>query len=138
VFLAANLTMFAMFTNPRVEAMTADKVKADTQNVTSVNARNRADYQRALDAAQAEVLYDIDGRPVEKKLPAPPTELKPADAGTLANQARIEYYKALSLRISSDLADSAGIIFIALFLALMANACFIEELLAAYSTEREF
>lgn len=137
LFLAANLVMFAMFTNPRVEAMTAEKVKADAVQVARLNARNNADYQRALEAAQAEVLYDVDGRPVEKKLPAPPEELKPSDPGGLRTQARLEYYKARSLRISSDLTDSAGIIFIALFLALMANACFIEELLAAYS-EREF
>jgi hypothetical protein len=44
----------------------------------------------------------------------------------------MEYYKVLGLRISGTLAGSAGIIFIAFFLALMANACFIEELAAAY------
>jgi hypothetical protein len=106
--------------------------------VARVNAQNKADYQRAFEAAQAEVLYDVDGRPIEKKLPAPPVQVKPADPGALSSQARLDYYKALSMRISADLADSAGIIFIALFLTLMANACFIEELLAAYSTEREF
>jgi serine/threonine protein kinase len=137
IFLAANLTMFAMFTNPRVEGITAQKVKADAVNVDQLNAQNNAEYQRALEAAQAEALYDVDGRPIPKNLPSPPAQLKPEETGTLRNQARLEYYKALTLRISADLADSAGIIFIAVFLTLMANACFIEELLAAYA-EHEF
>jgi serine/threonine protein kinase len=132
LFLAANVTMFAMFTNPQVETITAEKVRTESIKAAQQNRVNRYNYQRAVEAAQAEVLYDEEGRQIEKKAPPPPAEVKPADTGTLRNQARREYYKALSLRISAALAGSAGIIFIALFLALMANACFIEELLAAY------
>ena len=86
--------------------------------------------------AQAETLYDLEGRLLQPKLPAKPAEVIPPARGTLQNQARLEYYKDLGLRISGTLAGSAGIIFIAFFLALMANACFVEELLAAY-WERE-
>lgn len=131
LFLAANITMFAMFTNPQVETIAAEKARADALVVAQANRVNMYNYQRALEAAQAEVLYDEEGRQIEKK-PPPPEELKPMETGRLRNLARREYYTALSLRISAALAGSAGIIFIALFLALMANACFIEELFAAY------
>lgn len=131
-FLAANIIMFSMFTNPQVDAMTGVKVKAETLMANETNRVNRVNYQRALEAAQAEVLYDVDGRPVEKKQPAPPVEVKPAPEAKLRIQARVQYYTALGLRVRAALAESAGIIFIALFLALMANVCFIEELLAAY------
>lgn len=135
-FLAANVVMFAMFTNPQVEAMTGVKVKAEAAAADEANRVNRENYQRALEAAQAEVLYDVDGHPLEKKQPPLPVELKPEPEAKLRSQARVQYYSALGLRMRSALAESAGIIFIALFLALMANVCFIEELLAAYR-ERE-
>ncbi len=135
-FLAANIVMFAMFTNPQVETITGVKVKAEAAAADEANRANRENYQRALEAAQAEVLYDVDGRPVEKKQPPPPAEVKPAPEGELRTRARLQYYTVLGRRVRSALAESAGIIFIALFLALMANVCFIEELLAAYR-ERE-
>ena len=135
-FLAANIAMFAMLTNPQVEAMTGVRVKAETLAADETNRVNRENYQRVLEAAQSEVLYDVDGRPMEKKQPAPPVEIKPAEEGELRGQARMHYYSTLGLRMRSALAESAGIIFIALFLALMANVCFIEELLSAYR-ERE-
>ena len=131
-FLAANIVMFAMFTNPQLDAMTKVKVKAEALAADETNRVNRENYQRALEAAQAEVLYDVDGRPVEKKQPPAPAEVKPAPEAKLRSQARMQYYTSLGLRVRSALAESAGIIFIALFLALMANVCFIEELLAAY------
>ncbi|HAT72065.1 MAG TPA: hypothetical protein DCS63_04540 [Elusimicrobia bacterium] len=132
LFLAANLAMFAMFTNPRVEAITNEKARAEAFRADQVNRANADNYRRALEAAQAEALYDVEGRPITRNPPPPPEEIKPADTGSLRSLARIEYYKALTLRISAALAGSAGIIFIALFLAMMANACFIEELLTAY------
>ena len=132
IFLAANLTMFAMFTNPQVEAITEHKVRADAAMTDQANRASRMKYQQALVMAQAEFLYDEEGRPIEKTPPQPPAELKPSDRGRLHSQARMEYYKALTLRISGALAGSAGIIFIAFFLALMANVCFVEELLAVY------
>ena len=136
-FLAANLSVFAMFTNPQVEIITQEKVRVDTAAVESANASNKADYRRALDAARAEVLYDVDGRPLERKV-TEPQEIKPLDATTLRSQARVEYYAELSKRLSAALADSAGIVFISLFLALMANICFIEELLSAYRETEDF
>jgi len=132
LFLASNLAMFAMFTNPQIEKITAEKVMYETEAADKANRELRANYQRALETAQAEVLYDVDGRPIETKPPRQPDEVKTPERGTLRNQARLEYYKGLGLRITGTLAGSAGIIFIAFFLALMANACFIEELAAAY------
>jgi predicted Ser/Thr protein kinase len=131
-FLAANLAMFAMFTDPQVDAITETKVRADAAAVDQANRAAKMKYQQALILAQSEYLYDEEGRPIEKAPPPAPQELKPADRGTLHSQARMEYYKALTLRISGALAASAGIIFIAFFLALMANVCFLEELLASY------
>jgi len=136
LFLAANLAMFAMFTNPQIENITAQKERAEAETVRQTNQLNLQNYQQAVMAAQTEVLYDEEGRPLEPKLPPKPEELKPPERGKLQSQARMEYYKELGLRISGTLAGSAGIIFIAFFLALMANACFIEELAAAYR-ERE-
>lgn len=131
-FLAANLAVFAMFTNPQVEMITREKAQLDAEAVNRTNLSNREDYRRALEAAQAEVLYDVEGRPIEKKT-APPQEVRPLELSVLRNQARVEYYTTLSKRISVSLADSAGIVFIGLFLALMANICFLEELLSAYN-----
>ncbi|HNW45253.1 MAG TPA: serine/threonine-protein kinase [Elusimicrobiales bacterium] len=136
-FLAANLAVFAMFTNPQVEQRTREKVAADAETVNATNQRNRDDYKRAVEAAQAEVLYDTEGRPIEKKT-TPPVEVKPQELNFLRNQARVEYYTDLSMRISTALADSAGIVFIGLFLALMANICFIEELFTSYSDTESF
>jgi len=132
LFLAANLAMFSMFTNPQIANITARKVKAEAEAAAQTNRLNLQNYQQAVLAAQAEILYDEEGRPLEPKLPRKPEEVKPEETGKLETQARLDYYKALGLRISGTLANSAGIIFIAFFLALMANACFIEELLASY------
>jgi len=136
LFLAANITMFAMFTNPQVETITTEKARVEALRAEQANRLNAYNYRRAVEAAQAEVLYDEEGRQIERKPPPPPEEVKPAEKSRLRNQARREYYKALSLRISAALGESAGIIFIALFLTMMANVCFVEELLAAYR-ERE-
>jgi hypothetical protein len=137
-FLGANLAMFAMFTNPQIGAITAQKERAEKKIADSANLLNRQRYQQALMAAQSEILYDEEGRPLEPKMPAKPAEVKPPERGKLQNQARIEYYKLLTLRISGTLAGSAGIIFIAFFLALMANACFLDELAAYYSRRELF
>jgi len=131
-FLAANVMMFTMFTNPQIQALTEAKVKADAAAVQQINYTNRAKFQQALLLAQSEALYDEEGRPIEAKKPPLPEEVKPADRDKLQNQARLDYYKALTLRVTGALAGSAGIIFIAFFLSLMANACFLEELLAVY------
>ncbi len=136
LFLAANLAMFSMFTNPQIENITAQKIKAEAETAAQTNRLNLQNYQQAVLAAQAEILYDEEGRPLEPKLPRKPDEVKPAESGKLRTEARLDYYKALSVRISGTLAGSAGIIFIAFFLALMANACFVDELVAAYR-ERE-
>ncbi len=136
LFLAANLAMFAMFTNPQVEVLTAQKVRAEALKAARQNQLNMYSYRQAVLEAQSEVLYDEEGRPVERKPPPEPAEVKPPSEMALRNLARVEYYRTLGQRISSALAGSAGIIFIALFLALMANACYVEELLAAYR-ERE-
>ena len=136
-FLAANLAVFAMFTSPQVEMITREKAQLDAEAVDRTNSTNREDYRRAREAAQAEVLYDVEGRPIEKKT-APPQEVRPLEVSVLRNQARVEYYTTLSKRISASLADSAGIVFIALFLALLANICFIEELLSAYNEPEIF
>jgi tRNA A-37 threonylcarbamoyl transferase component Bud32 len=131
-FLGANLAMFAMFTNPQVNAIASQKEKAELKAAQQINYQNRQQYHQALIAAQSELLYDEEGRPLEPKLPPKPEEVKPPERSKLQALARIEYYKALTLRISGTLAGSAGIIFIAFFLALMANACFLEELAAYY------
>ena len=132
IFLVANITMFAMFTNPQIEALTQFKIKANAETVRQINYKNRLAYQQVLLMAQSDVLYDEEGRPVVHKVPPPPEEVKPADTNSLQTQARLDYYKALTVRITGALAGSAGIIFIAFFLSLMANACFLEELLAVY------
>ena len=134
-FLAANVAVFAMFSTPQIENIAQEKARADAEHVEKANLSNRADYRRTVEAAQSEVLYDLDGHPVEKHLPPPPEDIKPADLNALRGQARLEYFTSLSQRISTALADSAGIVFIALFLALMANVCFLEELLGAYREE---
>ncbi len=136
LFLAANLAMFSMFTNPQIENITAQKIKAEAETAAQTNRLNLQNYQQAVLAAQAEILYDEEGRPLEPKLPRKPDEVKPPESGKLRTEARLDYYKTLGLRVSGTLAGSAGIIFIAFFLALMANACFVDELVAAYR-ERE-
>jgi serine/threonine protein kinase len=134
-FLAANITMFAMFTNPQVEAIAAEKGRAEELKAAQQNRVNAYNYRKLVMEMQAEALYDEQGNAIERKPPPAPAEIKAPDAGRLKNLARLEYYKALAVRIRGALAESAGIIFIAFFLALMANACFIEELLAGYFTE---
>jgi hypothetical protein len=121
-----------MFTNPQVNAIASQEEKAELKAAQQINYQNRQQYHQALIAAQSELLYDEEGRPLEPKLPPKPEEVKPPERSKLQALARIEYYKALTLRISGTLAGSAGIIFIAFFLALMANACFLEELAAYY------
>ena len=137
-FLAANLAMFAMFTNPQVEAITAQKEQAEAAAAQQTNRANLAAWQQEMLAAQAEVAYDDEGRPLQPHLPARPAEVLPQARGKLQNAARLEYYKALSARISGALAGSAGIIFIAFFLALLANAYFIEELVESFRQQELF
>lgn len=137
IFLAANLTMFAMFTNPQVEEIARGKAAASAEQANRENRANQETYRRMVEASQTEISYDLEGRPVEKKPPAPPAEIKPVSAMELRAQANLEYYTWLAVRVRGALAESAGIIFIAIFLALMANACFIEELITAYR-EQDF
>jgi serine/threonine protein kinase len=137
LFLAANAAMFAMFTNPQVETITAEKVRAEELKAAQENRVNTYKYRRMVLEMQAEALYDEQGNPIQRTPPPPPAEVKPPETGKLRNLARMEYYKALGLRVRGALAESAGIIFIAFFLALLANVCFIEELLAAYR-EQDF
>ncbi|MCM2267646.1 MAG: serine/threonine protein kinase [Elusimicrobiales bacterium] len=132
LFLGANIAMFAMFTNPQIETITADKVRAEGLKAAQQNQENSYKYRRLLMEMQAEALYDEQGNPIERRPPPAPEEVKPQETSKLRNLARLEYYRALGLRIRGALAESAGIIFIAFFLALMANACFLEEVLAAY------
>ncbi|MEK7722591.1 MAG: hypothetical protein AAB359_09410, partial [Elusimicrobiota bacterium] len=133
LFLAANLAMFSMFTNPQIENITVRKARVEDEAAKRTNNINLRNYRQAVMAAQTGgILYDEEGRPLKSRLPRRPDEVKPPERGKLQLQARLEYYKALGLLISGTLAGSAGIIFIALFLVLMANACFIEELAAAY------
>ena len=138
LFLAANLAMFAMFTNPQVERITDQKVRTEEAAAKKANLRNMMEYQQAMIAAQSEVSYDEEGRPITPKLPEKPAEVLPTARGKLQNQARLEYYSDLSVRISGALAGSAGIIFVSFFLALMANVLFVEEMLAAYREQDLF
>lgn len=135
-FLAAYLSMFAMFTSPQVERIAERKAAEQEALASRQNLVNMAQYQQALAEAQSQALYDEEGRPIEPKLPAKPAEVKPPSRLVLQSQARLEYYKFLGERIRGALAGSAGIIFIAFFLSLMANAFFLDELLTAYK-ERE-
>ncbi|OGR51291.1 MAG: hypothetical protein A2049_02515 [Elusimicrobia bacterium GWA2_62_23] len=137
LFLAANAAMFAMFTNPQVESITAEKVRAEGLKAAQENRINTYKYRRLLMEMQAEALYDEQGNPIQRTPPPAPAEVTPPETGKLRNAARMEYYKALGLRVRGALAESAGIIFIAFFLALLANVCFIEELIAAYR-EQDF
>ncbi len=128
MFLAANLAIFAMFTNPQVEKITAEKAAAGEAAAQKENTDNTANYLRMVDISQAETPYDSEGRAVEKAPPEPPREVQPPKMGKLRGQARIEYYGALARRIGSALTEAPGILLVAFFLALMANACFMEEL----------
>ncbi|MDA8243955.1 MAG: serine/threonine-protein kinase [Elusimicrobia bacterium] len=138
LFLAANLAMFAMFTNPQVERITDQKFRTEEAAVKKANLRNMMEYQQAMFAAQSEVTYDEEGRPIPPKLPEKPAEVLVTARGKLQNQARLEYYGDLGMRISGTLAGSAGIIFVAFFLALMANVIFVEEMMAAYREQDLF
>lgn len=138
LFLAANLAMFAMFTNPQVERITDQKLRTEEAAVKKANLRNMMEYQQAMFAAQSEVTYDEEGRPIPPKLPEKPAEVLVTARGKLQNQARLEYYGDLGMRISGALAGSAGIIFVAFFLALMANVIFVEEMMAAYREQDLF
>ncbi len=135
-FLAAYLSMFAMFTSPQVERITERMALNQEAQASRQNMLNMAQYQQALAEAQSQALYDEEGRPLPPKLPAKPEEVRPPSRLILQSQARLEYYKFLGARIRSALAGSAGIIFIAFFLSLMANAFFLDELITAYK-ERE-
>ncbi|MCX5785815.1 MAG: serine/threonine-protein kinase [Elusimicrobia bacterium] len=135
LFLAANALVFVMFTNPMVSAITDEKVRAAALQVSQENRMAMVQYHLAVMSAESEPQYDLEGRPIEKKLPPQPQEIQPPARGELSNAARAQYYAQLEHKIGRSLADSAGIIFIALFLMLMADVCFAEELLAVYMQE---
>ena len=136
--MAANLLVFAMFTNPAVSVITDEKERVEALRATQENSLAMAQYRGRVRAAESEQQYDVDGNPLEKKILIPPEEIKPAARGELAGKARAQYYTQLGLKISRDLADSAGVLLIALFLLLMANFCFIDELFAVCRKDETF
>ncbi|HAH32329.1 MAG TPA: hypothetical protein DCL44_08450 [Elusimicrobia bacterium] len=131
-FLAAHIMLFAMFTNPIVSTITDEKTQAFTLRASQEHSMAMERYHRMALAAENEQQYDVEGRPLDTKLPPPPEETKPPERQEFYNAAKAQYYTQIRLNIRHNLADSAGIIFIAFFLMLMADACFLEEMLTAY------
>lgn len=131
-FLAANLSIFAMSATPRIALMTQEKASVEEEKAARINSDKRDDYRRMVEAARAEILYDVDGRQIERKLPPPPQEVKPRESSVLQAQAKVDYYAEQAARFRSTMADTAGLALIGLFLALLTNICFIEELLEVY------
>ena len=67
-FLAANLLVFAMFTNPAVSVITDEKERVEALRATQENSLAMAQYRGRVRAAESEQQYDVDGNPLEKKI----------------------------------------------------------------------
>ena len=133
-FLAANVLVFLMFTDPQIGAITENLVAGDAMRVKEFNREAYLKYREALlnqDSAMPE--YDLEGRPLEKKQIEKPAEITAAPREELNRKARITYYKTLAYRLKDNLLNTAGLIFISLFLLFMTNIYFVEETLAYYS-----
>jgi len=133
LFLAANGLIFAMFTNPWINDITEKKVSADTLRVETFKRDAYYKYRQALGAQEAAMPeFDINGQPIEKKPVAPPQETSPTPREELGRAARLEYYKTLALKLKDNLLDTAGLVFIALFMLFMTNVYFVEETMLYY------
>ncbi len=133
-FLAANVLVFIMFTNPQISAITENLVGKEAQRVQEINHEAYLQYREALlnqEAAMPE--FDLEGRPIEKKQIEKPAQIAPQPREELSRRARMTYYKTLVYRLKENLLNTAGLIFIALFLLCMTNIYFVEETLAYYS-----
>ena len=133
-FLAANVLVFMMFTNSQIGAITENLVGKEALRVQQINREAYLQYREVVlsqEAAMPE--FDTEGRPIEKKPVPKPEEITPAPSEELGRMARISYYKTLVYRLKDNLLNTAGLIFIALFLLCMTNIYFLEETLAYYS-----
>ncbi|MBU2573211.1 MAG: serine/threonine protein kinase [Elusimicrobia bacterium] len=134
-FLAANALISFMFAAPQIAVIKETMIKQETIRAGLLNKEAQAKYQAELIAARDAIPeYDLEGRPVEKKPPTPPEKIQPAGPGAFDQAARSEYYKSLAAKLADNLLNTAGLVFIALFLCLMANIYFVEE--AFFSGEK--
>lgn len=128
LFLAANGLVFTMFTNPWIDDITEKKVSADALRMETFKQGPYYTYRQELAAQEAAIPeFDINGQPIEKKPVALPQETSPVPREELGRAARIEYYKTLALKLKDNLLNTAGLIFISLFLLFMTNVYFVEE-----------
>ncbi len=133
LFLAANGLVFAMFTNPWINNITEKKVSADALRVETFKRESYYKYRREMAAQEAAMPeFDINGQPIEKKPVALPQETSPVPREELSRAARLEYYKTLALKLTENLLNTAGLVFIALFLLFMTNVYFVEETMLGY------
>ncbi|MBI4800899.1 MAG: serine/threonine protein kinase [Elusimicrobia bacterium] len=138
-FLAAHALLAVMFAAPQIAVITENKIKEETVRVERLNKEANAKYQAGLIAFRDAVPeYDLEGRPVEKRPPAPPEKAQPAGPGAFNQAARAEYYKSLASNLANNLLNTAGLVFIALFLCLMANISFVEEAFFAGEKDVDF
>jgi len=133
LFLAANILIFAMFTNPWIGDITQKKVAEEAARVDKFKREAIFKYRQELAAQEAAMPeFDVEGRQIEKKPIAPPQEIQPVPREELGNAARMEYYTTLALKLKDNLLNTAGMIFIALFLLFMTNVYYVEETMAYY------
>ncbi|OGS09171.1 MAG: hypothetical protein A2270_06600 [Elusimicrobia bacterium RIFOXYA12_FULL_51_18] len=133
LFLTANGLIFAMFTNPWIYSITEKKVSEEALRVEKLKNETYYKYRRELAAQEAAIPeFDTDGRPIEKKPVASPQETSPVPREELRRAARAEYYKSLVFKLKDNLLETAGLVFIALFLMLMTNIYFVEETMSHY------
>ena len=133
LFLAANVFIFAMFSGPQIAALTEARLARETPRVEELNREAYRAYRLALTEREAAVPeFDTDGRPIEKKPVVKPAAALPATREELGRAAKAEHLELLASRLRSDLLNASGLIFLALFMLLMANIYFVEETMSYY------
>ncbi len=133
-FLVSNALVPIMFANQHINAITENLVSRDAIRVRDLSHQSYLKYRKDLLAQETSMPeFDIEGRPIEKTPVARPAEIAPTPREELSHIARLEYSATRAARIKNAIFNTAGLLFLTIFLLLMANIYFVEETLTYYA-----
>lgn len=140
LFLASNASIALFLSLPQIEVIKIHKIKEDRTNVEKLRKEDYAKKLQGIQASEENYIpeYDSEGRPIEK----PKTkinvnqEIKPTPENELKNQAVKEYLRYNVFKFRENAGKSGGYLLISLFLLLLLNVNFFEEIIYFYKKVR--
>ncbi len=125
LFFAANALTFAMFTAPDISAITLKNQR--TRDLAGESGYKPQSAMTPLEEMPAD--FDSGGLPVAKQSSALQHNTGTPTRGELHLAASLEYYKTLARSLTQKVLNTAGLVYLSLFLLLMADLLFAEAVI---------